>query len=229
MPMTPLSVVLYLAVIFVGGAVLSVAESFSADEMETRLTIGRATFIIVQVCSAVAGQHIRVLVGQQQETCRCTFRAGASRNLRGQSRRQLSRPLSWFCGSDLMFCEATATSAPPSPFKHCGQRWLQDVVLRSGKQLPLYAKIQCLSHRAAPAVVIPAAPSLDGSHTATLSPGDMWWENFKVQENSVDVDAQEAHIAGGEEVINVLFSSGTVGAPKAIPWTHITPLRCVAC
>jgi len=27
-------------------------------------------------------------------------------------------------------------------------------------------------------------------------------------------------------VINILFSSGTTGTPKAIPWTHLTPLKC---
>ena len=29
-------------------------------------------------------------------------------------------------------------------------------------------------------------------------------------------------------VTNVLFSSGTTGVPKAIPWTHLTPLKCAA-
>ncbi|GIL45921.1 hypothetical protein Vafri_3036, partial [Volvox africanus] len=36
----------------------------------------------------------------------------------------------------------------------------------------------------------------------------------------------QPHIANVYDVTNVLFSSGTTGEPKAIPWTHLTPLRC---
>ncbi len=35
----------------------------------------------------------------------------------------------------------------------------------------------------------------------------------------------EPHIASPEEITSVLFSSGTTGTPKAIPWTHVTPLE----
>lgn len=38
----------------------------------------------------------------------------------------------------------------------------------------------------------------------------------------------EPHIAGPGETINVLFSSGTTGDPKAIPWDHTTPIKCAA-
>ena len=31
-----------------------------------------------------------------------------------------------------------------------------------------------------------------------------------------------------EAVSNILFSSGTTGAPKALPWGHVAPLRCAA-
>jgi acetyl-CoA synthetase len=39
-------------------------------------------------------------------------------------------------------------------------------------------------------------------------------------------EEDEAHIASPDEITNVLFSSGTTGTPKAIPWTHVTPLKC---
>ena len=51
MPMTPVAVALYLAVVYVGGAVVSVAESFSSAEMEARLRVGRTTLVFVQVRS----------------------------------------------------------------------------------------------------------------------------------------------------------------------------------
>ncbi|KAK4355050.1 hypothetical protein RND71_027244 [Anisodus tanguticus] len=31
-----------------------------------------------------------------------------------------------------------------------------------------------------------------------------------------------------DSVTNILFSSGTTGDPKAIPWTHLSPIRCAA-
>jgi acetyl-CoA synthetase len=36
----------------------------------------------------------------------------------------------------------------------------------------------------------------------------------------------EAHIAEPERIVNVLFSSGTTGDPKAIPWDQTTPIKC---
>lgn len=37
-----------------------------------------------------------------------------------------------------------------------------------------------------------------------------------------------AFITAPDAVTNVLFSSGTTKEPKAIPWTHLTPLKCAA-
>ncbi|WIA40404.1 hypothetical protein OEZ86_013761 [Tetradesmus obliquus] len=34
------------------------------------------------------------------------------------------------------------------------------------------------------------------------------------------------HVVAANAYSNILFSSGTTGEPKAIPWTHTTPLRC---
>ncbi|HJS75527.1 MAG TPA: AMP-binding protein, partial [Vicinamibacteria bacterium] len=53
-----------------------------------------------------------------------------------------------------------------------------------------------------------------------LAEGDLAWEDV------LGDDESEAHVASPEEITNVLFSSGTTGAPKAIPWTHVTPLKC---
>ncbi len=36
------------------------------------------------------------------------------------------------------------------------------------------------------------------------------------------------HAADPSDTINVLFSSGTTGDPKAIPWDHTTPVKCAA-
>jgi acetyl-CoA synthetase len=39
---------------------------------------------------------------------------------------------------------------------------------------------------------------------------------------------RQPHYANPEDTINVLFSSGTTGDPKAIPWDHTTPIKCAA-
>jgi acetyl-CoA synthetase len=41
-------------------------------------------------------------------------------------------------------------------------------------------------------------------------------------------DRIESVIRDSSDTINLLFSSGTTGEPKAIPWTQITPIKCAA-
>ena len=38
----------------------------------------------------------------------------------------------------------------------------------------------------------------------------------------------EAHACHPQDVTNILFSSGTTGEPKAIPWDHVAPLKCAS-
>ena len=93
----------------------------------------------------------------------------------------------------------------------------QDEMQRGGKLLPLYAKV--LQAQAPPAIVLAR-----GSAPAAVSRrGDLSWEEFL----SSDADFSPRPGAPGEAT-NILFSSGTTGEPKAIPWTHVTPLKCAA-
>lgn len=91
----------------------------------------------------------------------------------------------------------------------------QDVVLRSGHPSPLYARLL----EAAPprAVVVPAEP---GCLQATLRPGDLAWDRF-LSDNTAFASVP----CEPDTVSNVLFSSGTTADPKAIPWTHTTPIK----
>ncbi|KAG2501348.1 hypothetical protein HYH03_001138 [Edaphochlamys debaryana] len=102
----------------------------------------------------------------------------------------------------------------------------QDVVLRGGKALPLYGKVAA-SGTTALALVVPASEG-GGLHPATppLRPGDLPWASFLAAAPPGEAEAVQPHWADAYEVTNVLFSSGTTGEPKAIPWTHVTPLRC---
>jgi acetyl-CoA synthetase len=69
-----------------------------------------------------------------------------------------------------------------------------------------------------PRAIVVAPP--DGPRSP-LRAGDLTWETL-VTHDGTSADGVPA--APGD-TINVLFSSGTTGDPKAIPWTHLTPLK----
>jgi acetyl-CoA synthetase len=134
MPMTAESVAIYLGIIKAGCAVVSIADSFAASEIATRLRISNAKGIFTQ-----------------------------------------------------------------------------DTILRAGKQLPLYSKI--IEANAPKAIVL--------SLNSPLRTGDRNWEDFLSSR-----DRFEAVPTSPSAYTNILFSSGTTGEPKAIPWTQTTPIKC---
>ncbi|PCI32626.1 MAG: AMP-dependent synthetase [Flavobacteriaceae bacterium] len=89
----------------------------------------------------------------------------------------------------------------------------QDVLERSGKQLPLYTKV--VDAKAACIVVIPVLDT-----AISLRTQDVFWNDF-ISSNTQFTSVKQTPDA----CITVLFSSGTTGAPKAIPWTHSTPIK----
>jgi len=86
---------------------------------------------------------------------------------------------------------------------------------RGGRAIELY---QTVCQADAPrAVVIPG----DGFAEESLRESDALWQDFLSGSS-----AFKAVDATPEAVTNILFSSGTTGDPKAIPWTHLTPVKC---
>lgn len=138
MPMTIEVVAIYLGIILAGGVVVSIADSFAAAEITTRLRIADAKAIFTQ-----------------------------------------------------------------------------DVTLRGGKHLPLYPKV--VEAQAPTAIVVVS----DLSYPMKLRWGDLTWDQFlsPIESFTAVPTFPDAHT-------NILFSSGTTGEPKAIPWTHTTPIKC---
>ena len=86
---------------------------------------------------------------------------------------------------------------------------------RGGRTIELYETV-C---EAGPtrAIVIAA----EGFSEKSLREDDLLWRDFLSE-----VTTFEALTTTPDSPINILFSSGTTGDPKAIPWTHLTPIKC---
>lgn len=93
-----------------------------------------------------------------------------------------------------------------------------DAYVRDGKEHAIYAKaVEAGSPRA---IVLPK----EGEDAAPLErDGDVTWSDFLGEEAPYDAVACRP-----SDPTNVLFSSGTTKDPKAIPWTHTTPIKAAA-
>lgn len=93
-----------------------------------------------------------------------------------------------------------------------------DAYVRDGKEHGIYEKVR--EADAPRAVVLPKSP---GDRVRTERAEDLAWDDFLSEH-----DAYEAVPCRALDVTNVLFSSGTTKDPKAIPWTHKTPIKAAA-
>ncbi len=91
-----------------------------------------------------------------------------------------------------------------------------DVLKRGGKKLPMYEKL--LDAGVEKMVVLSDDPD-----NLRLRKKDMDWNDFLVS----DLDFESVQSAP-MDTTTILFSSGTTGAPKAIPWNHTTAIKSAA-
>jgi acetyl-CoA synthetase len=90
----------------------------------------------------------------------------------------------------------------------------QDAYQRGGRRLELYSK--AVAAGAPPAVVVVSDP--DGFVQRNQ---DRTWDELLSDQTDLSCDT-----SAPDTMTTILFSSGTTGAPKAIPWDQLAPLRC---
>jgi acetyl-CoA synthetase len=93
----------------------------------------------------------------------------------------------------------------------------QDFAPRAGKELRVYDNV--VEANGPPAIVVPATDRL----RVALRPEDCAWADFLEA-----APCSKAIARAPSDPINILFSSGTTGDPKVIPWTQTTPIKCAA-
>ncbi|XP_023529559.1 probable acyl-activating enzyme 17, peroxisomal [Cucurbita pepo subsp. pepo] len=146
MPMNVTSVVIYLAIVLAGHVVVSIADSFAAREISTRVNISKAKAIFTQ-----------------------------------------------------------------------------DLIIRGDKSIPLYSRV--VDAQSPLAIVIPTRST---GLSMKLRAGDISWHAFLERVKDLKGVEFAAVEQSAKSFTNILFSSGTTGEPKAIPWTLVTPLKAAA-
>ncbi|MFB6257707.1 MAG: AMP-binding protein [Flavobacteriales bacterium] len=88
-------------------------------------------------------------------------------------------------------------------------------VIRGGKEIPLFER--SIEEDIPRAIVIPGH---EGDDMPNLRSDDISWSDFLGSD-----EALRSEPCHSEDICNILFSSGTTSDPKAIPWTHTTPIK----
>ena len=109
--------------------------------------------------------------------------------------------------------------SPTETAKRCkmaNAEWIVtvDAFERAGRTIRLYEKVR-------QAAVPNAIVITEAGETTPRREGDLSFDDLLSSR-----DAYEPVASRPSDMITVLFSSGTTGTPKAVPWTHLNPIKC---
>ena len=96
-----------------------------------------------------------------------------------------------------------------------------DQQTRAGKMHPLYERVTAATDHVEQDIKSIVIPENGKDLATSLRGDDIAWDHFLTKD-----DDFSPVICDVDETMNILFSSGTTGDPKAIPWNHLTPIRC---
>ena len=189
MPMTPESVAIYLGIVKSGCAVISIADSFSAQEIAMRCRLGQAKAMITQDVIYRGAKFLPLF----------------------------TRVLE---ANDIMLAEIKERGdAVPPPMKV--------VILPGMLHAGPYPKLAMMKR--SPSGTWDDkdengfAIQVHKSVIALMRDGIDWtWHAFL--HNMADIF--DVVPRNAMDPCNILFSSGTTGEPKAIVWSHATPVKC---
>lgn len=211
--------------IWLPGAELNIADScFQADANKTALIVGREG----------TGERVATTYGALEAQINRFANALRDRGYRRGSAIALFMPMTLECVVaylGIVKAGACVVSIPDS-FSAPEVRRRLDIAevsalvtvaawQRAGRKIALYdVATEALRGREAPCRVVVVPEAVEEGSTP-LRQGDSWWREFLAPDERFSAESCTADAA-----LNVLFSSGTTGSPKAIPWTHATPIKC---
>ncbi|KAK7359246.1 hypothetical protein VNO77_01199 [Canavalia gladiata] len=100
----------------------------------------------------------------------------------------------------------------------------QDFISRGGRKFPLYSRV--IEAAACKVIVLPVIGDDLG---VQLRGHDLSWKDFLSSSRQHPRSHRYSPIYQSiDSMTNILFSSGTTGEPKAIPWTQLSPIRSAA-
>ncbi|KAK2972564.1 hypothetical protein RJ640_022415 [Escallonia rubra] len=225
MPMTVTAVIIYLTIVLAGLVVVSIADSFAAKEIATRLRASKAKAVFTQDFIVRGGRRFplysRVVEAAPSKTI---VIPAAGNNVNIELREQ---DLSW---KDFL---SRAHNLPRVSKEWKGNGEVHAI---DGMVANCLVCFSVLTNDIRYAIVEELATFGATVHTCSRNQKELderleEWKGrgFSVRENV----EREPHDFSPvyqpmESMTNILFSSGTTGDPKAIPWTQLSPIRSAA-
>lgn len=196
MPMTPESIAVYLGIVKAGCVVVSIADSFSAEEIATRCRLGNAKVIFTQDV-IFRGAKFLPLFGRVLEADRIVVEEKMNAEIFDDSKETKSDSETSDSMKIIVLPGLLHAGRYPERPNHNGSTWGD--CNENGDPFSIHET-----------VIEAMRPDHDAGWYDLLH---MCSDRFE----SVKKDSMDA--------CNILFSSGTTGEPKAIVWSHSTPIK----